>query len=308
MRILHVNDEENIRSALSEVLTHDGHTVTEVTGGKALDVFIDNPFPLVIADSNIIEIDVIELLNTVKRVDRDTEVIITTSAASLDTAISALRNGAYDYFISNIEDVEPVPDIVNRAVEKIQLNRKNRELLEMLRQKNEKLEYDNRNVRALALFDQESGLYNHHYLRERLNVELKRSRRHDCQFSLLCLDLKPFVHYSMRRGGNDAVIHELGNCLKAHHRRTDVVMRSSDDDITLLLTETPKDGALHVVEKVRRIKELLPSLRDNKGSMRGVDVNVGLVTFPEDGDSGVALLKSARQKLFENTSDKRTVE
>lgn len=308
MRILLANDEDYLRSALSDVLKHDGHEVTEVSGGEALDIFIDNPFPLVIADINMVDLNGIELLKKVKKINPDTEVIVTTSFASLNTAMSALRNGAYDYLIKNFEDFELISDVVSRAEEKIRLHQENRALIEKLRQQNEEFEKNNAIFSTLAMIDKESGLYNQDYFQERLAVELKRSRRHGHPFSLLFFDLKPFVDYAKKLGDNNNVIHELGGCLRSQLRRTDVIMRFNDDTIVVILPETPKDGAFCVVEKLRRVEEKFPCLGDEEHSMVRVHIHIGLATFPEDGEDNIALLKCARDLLSRSKTDQKTLD
>ena len=98
-RILVVDDEESIRLVLSQVLSDDGFKVIEAESGEAaLELFQKQPFDLVISDIVMPGINGIELLAKIKELNSDAQVIIMTSYASLDTAVSALRSGAYDYF------------------------------------------------------------------------------------------------------------------------------------------------------------------------------------------------------------------
>ncbi len=308
MRILLANDEGYLRSVLSDVLKHDGHEVTDVSGGEALDIFVDNPFPLVIADINMVDLNGIELLKKVKKSNPGTEVIVTTNFASLDTAMSALRNGAYDYLIKNFEDFELISDVVSRAEEKIRLHQENKTLIEQLREQNEELERTNAIFSNLAMIDEESGLYNQDYFQERLVVELKRSRRHGHQFSLLFIDMKPFVHYAEKLGDTNNVIHELGGCLRSQLRRTDVIMRFNDDTVVVIIPETPKNGALCVVEKMRRVEEKFPCRGDEERSMVRVDFYIGLATFPEDGEDSTVLVQCARDLLSRSKTDQKTID
>jgi diguanylate cyclase (GGDEF)-like protein len=97
LRILVADDEQSLRTIVSQVLGEDGHAVTTVASGEeALTVFRKQPFPLVITDIRMGGMSGIDLLQNVKKMSPDTAVIIMTSHASLDTAITALRTGAYD--------------------------------------------------------------------------------------------------------------------------------------------------------------------------------------------------------------------
>ncbi len=303
MRILLVNEEDYLRNSLSQILSYDGHDITEASSGEeALETFREKTFPLVITDINLTDIGGVELLKKVKETDRDTEVILITSFASLETAITAIRNGAYDYLIKNFEDFELISDVVNRAAEKIRLSAENRKLVKELEKKREELEFDNKKLSDLAMIDDESGLFNQDYFQERLIVEIKRSVRHDHQFSLLFIDLLPFIEYSSAFG-DENVIWKLGDCLKKRLRRTDVVTRFSDDKFIVLLPETPKDGANSVIGKLRKVEEEFPCLGDEKNSMKRVMINAGVSTFPDDGEDGVVLLKRANDLLYRNKVD-----
>lgn len=98
MRILVVEEAFETRELVTQILTEDGHEVTEVQwAADALEIFQKDPFPVVITEIAMRSISGIELLKKIKLISPDTEVIILTSFASIDTAVAALRCGAYDY-------------------------------------------------------------------------------------------------------------------------------------------------------------------------------------------------------------------
>jgi len=82
----------------------------------------------------------IELLEKIKQLYPSTEVIIITSQASLDTAITAIRHGAYDYLFKPFEDISLISAAATRAVEKARLISLNQNLLEELEKEKEELE------------------------------------------------------------------------------------------------------------------------------------------------------------------------
>jgi diguanylate cyclase (GGDEF)-like protein len=298
MRILVVNEEDYLRNSLSQILSYDGHDITEASSGEeAIESFGKGPFPVVITDINLTDLDGVDLLKKVKEIDQDTEVILITNFASLASAVMAIRSGAYDYLVKNFEDFELISDVVKRAAEKIRLSQENRKLIRKLDKRREELEFDNGRLSDLAMIDEESSLFNQDYFQERLYVEIKRSARHAHQFSLLFIDLAPFIEYSNIIGGDENVLHKLGNCLKSRLRRTDVVTRFSDDKFIVLLPETPRDGAHCVIEKLRKVEDEFPCQEDQDLSMKKVTVNIGISTFPEDGEDGVVLLKQAKDLL-----------
>ncbi len=139
--ILVVDDEESVRTVLSQVLEGDGFKVTAAaTGEEALKLFKRRPFDLVIIDIVLPGMSGIEVLERIKRLYPAVQVIIITSHASLETAVRALRSGAYDYLFKPFEDISLVSAVAKRAIEKISLISENRRLIAKLQGKNEELE------------------------------------------------------------------------------------------------------------------------------------------------------------------------
>src|SRR4051794_40860493 len=96
--ILVVEDEELMRSILRQLLEGSGHQVfTADNAENALDVFAANDIALTLTDIKMSGQDGIKLLDEIKCLDPDALVIIMTAYSSVDSAIAALRKGAYDY-------------------------------------------------------------------------------------------------------------------------------------------------------------------------------------------------------------------
>ncbi len=141
IRILVADDDMSIRGVVTSVLTDEGYQVTGTESGEqALELFLQTPYPIVITDIVMGGMTGIDLLKKVKEINNDTQVIIMTSNASLETAIEALRAGAYDYLFKPFDDIDSISMVTKRAAEKIHLVMENKVLLEGLKQKNEELE------------------------------------------------------------------------------------------------------------------------------------------------------------------------
>lgn len=103
-RILIADDEEIIRDSISFVLQRENFVVeTAANGAEALAKHLENPFDIIITDIEMPEMKGTELLDRVLQATPETFVIIITAFASIETAIGALRCGAYDYIIKPIE-------------------------------------------------------------------------------------------------------------------------------------------------------------------------------------------------------------
>lgn len=139
-RILLVDDDPAILSVLARFFTRQGYTVVSAaTGQEALEASRSETFPLVILDIKLPDIPGMELLAALKSRSPDTEVILFTGLAELETAVQALRLGAYDYIVKAELRLPDLQAVVERALERRRLNQANRDLLAHLRRAQEEL-------------------------------------------------------------------------------------------------------------------------------------------------------------------------
>jgi len=116
-RILVVDDEQIIRESLSFVLKKEGYQVDEAANGReALAKQESRPFDVVISDIEMPEMRGMELLENITKRTPQTFVIMITAFASIETAIAALRKGAYDYVLKPI-DFDDILHRIKRLLE-----------------------------------------------------------------------------------------------------------------------------------------------------------------------------------------------
>ena len=133
--ILVVDDEQSVATTIEAILRLDGHDVVAVTSGaEAVRLLGERQFDVVLTDLRLADMDGIEILKEVQRTAPETAAIMLTGYASLESAIAALRSGAYDYLLKP-SDVEELRATVNRAIERRQLRRRLLELEEVDRLK-----------------------------------------------------------------------------------------------------------------------------------------------------------------------------
>jgi DNA-binding NtrC family response regulator len=128
MNILLVDDDKDSRRSIKKFLEKIGHHVSECDDGeKALLTYQNGEFPMVITDINMPKINGIELLRALKNLPKadGTEVVLFTGYGNIETAIEALRLGAYDYLIKPL-NVEELAIITERIAEHQFLLRENR--------------------------------------------------------------------------------------------------------------------------------------------------------------------------------------
>jgi DNA-binding NtrC family response regulator len=98
MKILIVEDEKITRITLADLLVREGHEVDTASNGEAgVQQVMQNSYDVIVTDLRLPRKDGIEVLKTAKEQNPDCEVIVITAYASIDTAITALKLGAYDY-------------------------------------------------------------------------------------------------------------------------------------------------------------------------------------------------------------------
>ena len=130
--ILVVDDEPLVRRSLSEFLTLQGYTVSIAANGReAQDLLRSYTADIVITDLKMPEINGLQLLKHIKKEYPETCVILVTGYASIDNAVEAIREGAYDYVTKPIVDNE-IKLVIERLFRQKQLQEENTKLKEQL--------------------------------------------------------------------------------------------------------------------------------------------------------------------------------
>lgn len=301
--ILVVDDEASTRGILSKLLSENGHNVTAIgSGEEAMALFTQGHYPLVITDLILGGMNGIELLREIKKVNADTQVIIITNYASLETAIAALRSGAYDYLMKPFEDIYLVSAVISRALEKVNLIIENRNLLKRLKEKNEEMEKVNLVLKEQAVRDGLTGLYNHRYFQEALATEISRSKRYKHEFSLLFIDIDFFKNYNDIHGHQegDKLLLTFANILKNSVSKSDVIARYGGEEFTvlLLLPEISKENTMHIAERIRSAVAEYPFYGREKQPMGKVTTSIGVSSFPDNGTDAQTLINHADSLLY----------
>lgn len=126
--ILVADDEKAMRELLARALLSKGFTVeTASNGAEALEKIQEQPFDMLITDLIMPNIVGMELVQKARQILPDLIVIVITGNATLETAIQALKQGAYDY-ITKPFDPELIIPVIERGLEKLRLRQKNAEL------------------------------------------------------------------------------------------------------------------------------------------------------------------------------------
>jgi two-component system response regulator HydG len=130
--VLVVDDDSAHRTMLRTLLTGWGYTISEADDGStAIEMAHDQAFDLILMDIRMIQVSGIEALHEIKAFNPAIPVIIMTAYSSVETAVEALKTGAYDYLTKPL-DFDELRLAMERAMDHRQLREENRLLRESL--------------------------------------------------------------------------------------------------------------------------------------------------------------------------------
>ncbi len=123
VNILVVDDEEIVRSSLVDWLREDGyHAEAASDGFEALQKLKERPWDIALVDLKMPKMDGLELMERMKEVDPDIQVIIITAYATVHTAVQAMKKGAYDYLVKPFNP-EEISLLIERLIQSKELAR-----------------------------------------------------------------------------------------------------------------------------------------------------------------------------------------
>jgi DNA-binding NtrC family response regulator len=121
VRTLVIDDDIGVCRSLEAFLAKEGHEVTTGhRGGTALSLIAERDFDIVITDLRLPDMSGLDILSSVKSRNSATQVIVITGFATIETAVEAIKRGAYDYLTKPLSH-DKVRIITKRALEKIAL-------------------------------------------------------------------------------------------------------------------------------------------------------------------------------------------
>ncbi|HMB69876.1 MAG TPA: response regulator, partial [bacterium] len=152
-KILIVDDEEGLRKVLRIMLSKEGYEISVAgSGAEALELVDREPFHAVISDIKMPGMSGIELLKQIRARDPRLPVVMMTAYAALDTAIEAVNQGAFHYFVKQTSN-EEIKLVLRRALEVSRLRSENRYLKHELKKTLEPRKIIGQSPRIHQVFD-----------------------------------------------------------------------------------------------------------------------------------------------------------
>jgi diguanylate cyclase (GGDEF)-like protein len=157
---------------------------------------------------------------------------------------------------------------------------------------------------SLAVTDALTGVFNHRFFQEGLNVEILRAARYKHSLSLIIFDIDGFKNYNDRYGHleGDRVLKNVAQEIRKNVRQVDIICRYGGDEFVVILPSTHTKGAKFVAEKVRNSVSTLDLLNVENHKVIRVTLSGGVAEFKE-GMSKEQLINLADRALYSAKSE-----
>ncbi len=273
--MLIIEDNDSTFNTIKSVFDTKVYKLWRVSSGKeALNLLKKTHFIAVISELRVNDIDGIELVKRIKKIDSRVNIIVLTAYSFADAAVNALKEGAYAYLLKPL-NVEELKLILRRAVENTCL----------LIQVGKKKYYQD-----ISILDGLTSVYNHRHFHEVLEWHVNHVRRFPQAFSLLMIDIDNFKKYNDTHGHveGDKVLHNAAQLFVALTRETDVVFRYGGEEFTIIMPQTPNQQAQIVGQR----------LVDGVKRQSPITISMGLSTFPDHAQAKKDLVAKADKALY----------
>jgi diguanylate cyclase (GGDEF)-like protein len=283
-RILIADDDPDFRRMLVRRAERMGLEITEVTDGdKALGELRSGSFDVLILDLYMPGHTGLEVFQAARRLDPEVQALVLTGNATVETAVDALRSGAYDYLVKPLESLAVFELSLTRALEHRLLLRENARLFA--------------EVERLAITDPLTGLFNRHKLNEALVVEVERGLRYQRPLAAIMIDLDDLKRINDRLGhpAGDTVLRQVAQGIKSQVRKVDIPTRYGGDEFLVLLPEADVDEATRVANRIYdRIKEI-----PFEGDLP-ISASIGVAELSADVETPESFLHEVDRALYES--------
>ena len=279
--VLIADDDEDFRSLLVRRARKMGWDVTEASDGtQALEMLQGKSFDVLIVDLYMPGCSGLDVVHAAHAIDKDTQAVILTASASLDSALQALRAGVYDYLTKPLDSLTIFELTVGRALERRFLIKENERLFE--------------EVQLLAITDSLTGLYNRHKLQEVLDHEAERAQRYDRPLSAIMIDMDNMktINDSFGHAAGDRALKTVASAIRNAVRKLDFPVRLGGDEFLILLPEADLPVAAKVA---RRIYALIGQESHKKID---ISVSIGVGQWHPNYRSPAGFLEKVDQALY----------
>lgn len=292
-RILLVDDDEQIRRLLLDLLQDDYHCTEASSAEEALGFLREHEFDIVLSDINLGGMSGLDLVPLILEDNPEAVVVMISGEQTIEAAIEALRAGAFDY-ITKPMDLRHVEAAVKRALRHSRLlqekQRYKEQLEDLLRERTAQ-------VNQLSFYDACTDLPNRFLFEDRVSQALAAAKETQI-IAVLFLTLDQFkkVNDTLGHDRGDLLLSLTAARLKNVVSERETVARFGNDEFALLLTQIA--DAHDVTDLVDSIVESMKVPFDIEGNEVFATLSAGVTFFPEHGKDRQTLLKNAGTALY----------
>src|SRR5213080_4437526 len=274
--ILIIDDEEQIRGLLKELLRVEYECTDVASAEAALAVLSRKNFDLVISDINMDKISGLDLVPQILKSAPDTVVVMISGQATIDYAIEAMRAGAFDYITKPL-DLRHVENAVRRALSHHQLladkRRYENHLEDMVKERTAEIEH-------LAYYDRLTDLPNRNLFADRCAkaIVVARNRKQLMGVILVSLDRFKNINDTLGHAAGDQLLKEVAVRLQRCVSGADTIARFEGPQFAILLTQ-PVDSSTIEAVSVSIIESLKASF-DLPAQEVYLTPSIGISLFP----------------------------
>ncbi len=291
--ILIIDDVEQIRLLLAELLSMHECTLA-ASADEAMALLETRTFDLVLSDINMPGTSGLELVPVILKRSPDTVVVMVSGEQTIETAIEAMRAGAFDYVTKPL-DLRHVQAAVDRALTQRDLLVKKRlyedHLEDLVRERTAEVEH-------LAYYDRLTDLPNRTLFADRCAQALAIAQRKNESVGVVLVALDRFkkIAESLGHAAGDVVVAAAATRLQECVSEGDTVARIDGDEFAILLTQIEDTGDLADVSLAVSDAFKAPFRLSNHEVY--VSTSIGISLFPHNGEDSSTILRNAGAALY----------
>lgn len=153
--------------------------------------------------------------------------------------------------------------------------------------------------KELATHDLLTGLYNHQFLKDYLEIEIYKAKRNKTNIGVIMLDIDFFKDFNDRYGHlcGDEILQSIGELLNQNVRKSDIACRYGGEEFMIVM---PEASLANVYEKAEILREMVKTISIKWGAeiVKNVTVSLGVSYYPENGSTRNELIEAADRALY----------
>ena len=288
-KILVVDDDRSLVEVLKVRIESAGYEVTTALKEEtAINTAKSQEFDLAIVDLQLESTDGITLMQKLRPILPGMAVIILTAHGTIESAVEAMRQGAFSYLTKPFSAKELLFQI-EKALESRELKNEIQRLKKLAEER----------MYHMATHDGLTDLPNLRLAMDRLSMALSEARRRKTMAAVMFIDLDGFkaVNDTLGHDAGDRVLKQVARRLLSCVRETDTVSRVGGDEFLVVATglHTPENAA----PMAEKILQLVSQPFISNGQQPVISASIGIAFYPDHGEDRDQLIKLADEAMYQ---------